>query len=82
MENLRKRINFRLVNNAKDYKKYLSKPCFVSQKIFSCFMIKDIYQIMALILWLISTKIQEVNKTVKLIKLMKSSKINEVKPIK
>ena len=42
MESLRKRINFRLVNNAKDYKKYLSKPCFVSQKIFSCFLIKDI----------------------------------------
>ena len=31
MENLRKRINVRLVNNAKDYKKYLSKPSFVSQ---------------------------------------------------
>ena len=31
MENLRKRINVRLVNNAKDYKKYVSKPSFVSQ---------------------------------------------------
>ena len=31
MENLRKRINVRLVNNAKDYKQYLSKPSFVSQ---------------------------------------------------
>ena len=39
MEKLKKRINFRLVNNTKDY---ISKPCFVSQKIFSCFMIKDI----------------------------------------
>ena len=35
MENLRKIINVRLVNNAKDYKKYVSKPSFVSQKIFS-----------------------------------------------
>ena len=33
MENLRKRINVRLVNNARDYKKYVSKPMFVSQKI-------------------------------------------------
>ena len=35
MENLRKRINVRLVNNAEDYKKYVSKPSFVSQNIFS-----------------------------------------------
>ena len=35
MENLRKRINVRLINNVKDYKKYVSKPSFVSQKIFS-----------------------------------------------
>ena len=35
MENLMKRINVRLVNNAKDYKKYVSKPSFVSQKIIS-----------------------------------------------
>ena len=35
MENLRKRINVRLGNNSKDYKKYLSKPSFVSQKIFN-----------------------------------------------
>ena len=34
-ENLRKRINVRLVNYAGDYKKYLSKPSFVSQKIFT-----------------------------------------------
>ena len=33
MENLRKIINVRLVNNAKDCKKYVSKPSFVSQKI-------------------------------------------------
>ena len=35
MENLRKRINVRLVDNTGDYKKYISKPSFVSQKIFS-----------------------------------------------
>ena len=35
MENLRKKINVRLVNNTGDYKIYVSKPCFVSQKIFS-----------------------------------------------
>ena len=31
MKNLRKIINVRLVNNAKDYKKYASKPNFISQ---------------------------------------------------
>ena len=35
MENLRKRISVKLVNNAKDYVKFISKPSFVSQKIFS-----------------------------------------------
>ena len=35
MENLRKRVNVRLVNIAGDYKKYVSKPSFVSQKIFN-----------------------------------------------
>ena len=35
MENLRRKVKVRLVNNAKDYKKYVSKPSFVSQKIFS-----------------------------------------------
>ena len=34
MENLRKRINVKLVNNAKDYVKCITKPSFVSQKIF------------------------------------------------
>ena len=34
MENLKKRVKIRLVNNTKDYKKYVSKPNFVSQKIF------------------------------------------------
>ena len=35
MENLRKRISVKLVNNAKDYVKCISKPSFVSQKIFN-----------------------------------------------
>ena len=35
MENLRKRMNVRLVNNAEGCKKYVSKPSFVLQKIFS-----------------------------------------------
>ena len=35
MENLRKRICGKLINNGKDYVKYLSRPSFVSQKMFS-----------------------------------------------
>ena len=35
MENLRKGINVRLVNNARDHKKYVNKPNFVLQKKFS-----------------------------------------------
>ena len=35
MENLRKRISVKLINNAKDYVKCVSKPSFISQKIFS-----------------------------------------------
>ena len=35
MGNVTKRINIRLVNNAGDYERYVSKPSFVSQKIFS-----------------------------------------------
>ena len=35
LENLRKRINVKLVNNAKNYVRCISKPSFVSQKIFS-----------------------------------------------
>ena len=33
LANLRKRVNVRFVNNAKDYKKNVSKPSFVSRKI-------------------------------------------------
>ena len=35
MENVRKKIKVKLVNNAGDYKKYVNKPTFVSQKIFN-----------------------------------------------
>ena len=32
MENLRKRINVRLVNNGKDFLKYTSRPAYITQK--------------------------------------------------
>ena len=35
MGNLRKKVNLRLINNAGDNKKYVSKPSFISQKIFN-----------------------------------------------
>ena len=34
MENLRKKINVKLINNTKDYVRCVSKPNFISQKIF------------------------------------------------
>ena len=34
IENLRKRINVRLVNNAKDFLKYTSRPTYVTHKLF------------------------------------------------
>ena len=34
MENLRKRINVRLVNNEKDFLKYTSRPTYITRKIF------------------------------------------------
>ena len=34
MENLRKRINVRLVNNAKDFLKYSSRPTYITHKMF------------------------------------------------
>ena len=34
MWNLRKRISVKFIDNAKDYVKYISKPSFVSQKMF------------------------------------------------
>ena len=35
MENLRKRINVRLVNNEKDFLKYTSRPTYITHKLFS-----------------------------------------------
>ena len=35
MENLRKRINVRLVNKAKDFSKYSSKPTYITHKMFA-----------------------------------------------
>ena len=35
LENLTKRINVKLINKAEDYKNYINKPSFISQKIFS-----------------------------------------------
>ena len=34
MENLRKRINVRLVNNEKDFLKYISRPTYITHKRF------------------------------------------------
>ena len=34
MENLRKRINVRLVNNKKDFLKYTSRPIHITHKMF------------------------------------------------
>ena len=34
IDNLRKRINVRLVNNAKDFLKYTSRPTYVTHKLF------------------------------------------------
>ena len=39
MKNLRKRICVELINNAKDYVKYVSRPNFVLQKIFSKYFV-------------------------------------------
>ena len=39
MKNIRKRICVELINNAKDYVKYASRPNFVSQKIFSKYFV-------------------------------------------
>ena len=39
MENLRKIINVRLVNDTKGYKRYKTKPSFVSRKIFNQYFV-------------------------------------------
>ena len=38
MENLRKRISVKLINNAKDYVKCVSKPIFISRKVLLVFI--------------------------------------------
>ena len=48
MENIRKRINVRLVNDSKEYLKCVSKPNFISQKIFDKKFIA-VHQIKALL---------------------------------
>ena len=50
MENLRKRINVRLVNNEKDFLKYTSKPTHVNHKIFdkNCAAIHEIKPVLTL----------------------------------
>ena len=52
VENLRKRINVRLVNNAKVYKKYTSKRSLVSQKVFSknCVVNHETKQVLTLLI--------------------------------
>ena len=49
-ENIRKRINVRLINTAKDYVRCVSKPDFISQKIFSknCVAIHQIKSVLTL----------------------------------
>ena len=50
IENLRKRIRIRLVNNEKDFLKYTSKPTHITYKIFdkNCSTIHEIKQILTL----------------------------------
>ena len=51
MENLRKRINVRFVNNKKDFLKYISKPPYVAHKLFNknFAAIQEIKQVLVLI---------------------------------
>ena len=50
MENLRKRISVKLVNNAKDYVRCISKPSFISVKILgkSFFAVHEITPVLTL----------------------------------
>ena len=49
IQNKKKRIKVRLASNALDYKKYMSKPSFVSQKLFnySFFAIHEIKPVLS-----------------------------------
>ena len=50
MENLRKRINVRFVNNKKDFLKYTSKPTYVTHKLFNKYfaVIHEVKQVLVL----------------------------------
>ena len=50
MENIRKRINIKLVNDLKEYLKCVSKPNFISQKIFdkNCIAVHKIKTVLTL----------------------------------
>ena len=50
MENLRKRINVRIINNEKDFLKYTSRPTHITHKIFNknCAAIHEIKQVLIL----------------------------------
>ena len=51
MENFRKRINVRFVNNKKDFLKYTSRPTYVNRKLFNTNFaaIQEIKQVLVLI---------------------------------
>ena len=50
MENLRKRIKVRILNNEKDFLKYTSRPSHINHKIFdkNCAAIHEIKQVLIL----------------------------------
>ena len=56
MENLRKLINVKLVKNSKDYVRYISKPGFVSQKIFSMNFITNTLKVNLMIIYCLQTQ--------------------------
>ena len=56
MENVRKRINIRLVNNEKDFLKYTSRPTHIPHKIFD----KNYAAIHEISICLISVTIQKI----------------------
>ena len=58
MENLRKRINVRLANNEKDFLKYISRPTYITHKIFGEYY-AAIHEIKpVLILWIYCSRFE------------------------
>ena len=49
IENIRKRINVKLISNSKDYARYVTKPNLISQKIFSKNFV-GVYQIKSVLI--------------------------------